>query len=506
MKKQKERNPKSEIKEKNKIIEENKSSQDLENISLIDKLIRKIERYNLKSTSFKIFTYFKMNKYKDIPIDKAYSKLVKEYDSNPNNFLTAKNVPFNSRKRFISSLSLSIKNNSFSCINRNNIKYVRINPKQALDFLNNLYNRNKKAPSEPNYPKRKTDKNNNNNNKNNTKKEVKEKNTYNNDLIGKKRKRDKNVENKEESKEIEIDLDSNEFDNKKVKIKKNENDENSNTENISNNIIFFQGVPLKKNLSSLTFNEFSDTNKNISSFYINDTITNYDTITPQNEYNIKLLFHSKEEEKIYDLLKKEIKPMSNKISIMNNILNDKQKKLLSISKLLITMDENINNYKNIKVKFIKDSNALKTCFKSIEYQIKYLKLCKKAESIPFKEEIFEKHITFIKKHLKISKNIVNENDKEITKLNTYDINFSFCKISIENEINEIIKNNSDKFSIDIIKNVIKPELIKYFKDLAYENNNIKDNYNDFKAIYEDNVQLRKVYEKYVEKIEKIETT
>ena len=123
MKKQKERNPKSEIKEKNKIIEENKSSQDLENISLIDKLIRKIERYNLKSTSIKIFTYFKMNKYKDIPIEKAFSKLVKEYDSNPNNFLTAKNVPFNSRKRFISSLSLSIKNNSFSCINRNNIKY-----------------------------------------------------------------------------------------------------------------------------------------------------------------------------------------------------------------------------------------------------------------------------------------------------------------------------------------------------------------------------------------------
>ena len=170
------------------------------------------------------------------------------------------------------------------------------------------------------------------------------------------------------------------------------------------------------------------------------------------------------------------------------------------------MDENINNYKNIKVKFIKDSNALKICFKSIEYQIKYLKLCKKAESIPFKEEVFEKHITFIKKHLKISKNILNENDKEITKLNTYDINFNFCKISIENEINEIIKNNTDKFSIDIIKNVIKPELIKYFKDLAYENNNIKDIYSDFKAIYEHNVQLRKVYEKYVEKIEKIETT
>jgi hypothetical protein len=65
--------------------------------------------------------------------------------------------------------------------------------------------------------------------------------------------------------------------------------------------------------------------------------------------------------------------MNNKITELNNIINNTQKKISQISKLLNTMDENLNNYKNKKKIYINNSNTLKICFKSLENQINYLK-------------------------------------------------------------------------------------------------------------------------------------
>ena len=267
---------------------------------------RKNSNINLKSAYFRIFTYFKNNKYNDISLENTFSKLIKEYDSNPNNFLTAKNAPYNSKKNFISCLALTFKNNSFTSIIVNNKKHMRLNTKNALDYLQNLYNRNqnKKSSSPPpvKYPKKSERKKNNknthvsNNNNNFNHKSNSEQNSY----IGKKRKRSKiNEEGEEESIELS---DLSDIENKSyVKIKKDKNKYDTYTTNSdnmsnSNNTLYFQGEPYKKNLSNLTFNEYSETNKNIFSYNITDSTINYDKISQQSEYNITLLlYHTKEE-------------------------------------------------------------------------------------------------------------------------------------------------------------------------------------------------------------------
>lgn len=500
-----EKQPKSKSSSINKKKNPNNNNKISSYISSIDNMINKIEKYNLKSTCFKIFTYFKNNKYNEIPIEKIFSKLTKEYDTNPNNFLTAKNIPYNSRKNFITNIYLSLKNYSFISINANNKKLLRLNYKNALDYLNNLYSRNqyKKSSSSDKYQTKKERKKTNNNydlNKNDTDNNPNhncKSLSQNNKLIGKKRKRDKLIEEEEESKEIETNVDLTDKETKSFKKeKKNKyknDDTNSNNTDNNSSILFFQGEPLKKNLSSFTFYEYSETNKNSSSLYIYDSIANYDKLNQ----NKLFLYNNKEEEKAYDLLGKEIEPMFTKIYKINNILNDSQKKISEISQLLNSMDQNLNNYKNKKKKFIKNSNTLKICLKSLENQINYFKLFQNTESVPYKDDICKNHFAFVRKHLYLGKNIVDDNEIIVAELNTYDINFNYCKISIENEINDIIKKNDETFTTDIIQYIINPDLIKYFNNLNNKkSNNNNDSYNDFRNIYDDNVQLKKIFENY----------
>ena len=473
----------------------------------IDILLDKMKNYNLKSTSYRIFTYFKKNNYNGIPIDKIFDILSNEYDSNPEIFFNSLNEPINSKKKLIGSYNLTMRSSSFIILNIDNIKYVKLNPKKALEYLTNIYQKSLKSESNKSTRKKKKSR----------KKDMSGTSTHHkrnmksspDNYIGKKRNKSKKIIEKEiDAIDIDVDInEKNEDKNKNNIIMKNINIQTSNdynesfsTEKInSNNLIFFQGLPLKKTLTNFTFNDAASCNNN-ETFNSNNNI---DIIKLQNESKSEILFQSKKEEKIYDLLKKEIKPISTRIIEINNMLNYKQKKLSSIATLLQVMDANLNEYRNIKGKLIKDSHSLKTCYKGMEGQIKFFKLFHNLEFTSNKNEIFSMHLLFIKKYLKISKNIVDKNEKRILKLNDYGIKFGFCKLSIENEVKEIIGNNYDFIFVDSLKSFIKPELIKYFHKLSTDNNNNDDN-NDFKYIYDDNTQLRKIYENYVEKVELLE--
>ena len=481
----------------------------LENfLPTIDILLNKMKNMQIKSISMKIFYMFKDNNYEDIQFDIISSRLIKEYASNPSNILNSNNNQFNSQEKLIASLNLSKKNDSFNFFNKNGISYIRINPPKALEILTNLYNKHLKDDSTNISEEEK-------------KYKLKKRGVS---LIGKKRKRGrkrnkkvhyhyqedkrkgKKLVKRNNSKKIEEIKESEEKINLNISIS-NKEDENisgydegmKNLKKISsnNNLIFFQGSPLKKNLSSLTFCDIGSENLKILSSNINETfnINNLNSIKMQNEGSTEILYQSKNEEIMYGLLKKEIGPITKKISEINTILNEKKGKLDSIDNHLKMMDDSLNNYKEIKTKFKKDSNTLEELFKIIDIEAKILTLFQNVDGfLPFKNEEFKKHIEYFKKCLNESKMFIDNNKKKINLLNDFDIQFNYHKVTIQNEAKEIFGYNYDFLSVEKAKSLIKPELTQYFIKLQKRNNN--DSLNDFKLLYNENSRYLEVYENY----------
>ena len=483
----------------------------------IDNLLNLMAENNTKTTSFKIFKYYQENNYNKIPYEKIISYLIQEYKTNPSNFLNGSDKPFNSVKKFLMSVKFALRNNAFKTIYNKNTKYLILNLPKTLEYLNNFKN---KIPKNENNNE--TINNDNNGflidiNKIKT-------NQFNNDnYIGKKRRRkkneteiegDNNKDNMDENNKsiIEFDKLNNRDDFKTKKQNKNVLKDNIGETEFNNSVtpskkIYFEGTPMNMNLSSMTFCAgYSESIKMFSANTINNNsvsnhnIINTDIAKQQNEGKIEILYKSKDEEKIYNLLNEEIKPIWNRFNQLKILIENTQESILSISKILNTMDYIFNEYKNIKNKLIIDSDILSSCFKAIDNEIKVLNLCKNTDNIPFKDELFQKHHTYAKKILNLCKNIVDENCKKISKLNDYDFNFSFCKINIENKIKEITENKSELISVVNIECLINPKLLKYFKKINYESSNNESN-NDVSIIYDNNYHLKNKYEEYVKKIE-----
>ena len=103
----------------------------------------------------------------------------------------------------------------------------------------------------------------------------------------------------------------------------------------------------------------------------------------------------------------------------------------------------------------------------------------------------------------------DKNNRIADKLNNYEISFTNAKISIENDLKEILEvdnENSAKDNIvDDLKNMFKCNFEEVFKKLSSENNNKDndnnpDNYNEIKNIYEKNSNIKSEYEAYLDKV------
>lgn len=528
MRKDKKKPSKSEIKypyRKEKVLNKYINIQNENIIPLIDNLLNKIKSDQLKTTTMKIFLLFKKNNYDTIFFESIIQQFLKDYQSDPSSFLSYNQTPFTSEEKLIKSLNKSLTNCSFSLFKENNIVHVKLNPQNALEYIKNIYNKNYKdespKSSEVNKKSKMKKKNNNSDN---------DKKAINNDednYLGKKRIRinkrklsNYSVKNPENEAEEEVSKDENMKNNDSVN---SDDKENTNKKGCDegikslqkinmNNSVYFQGMPLKKNLSSLTF--FDPTLENVKNFSsynsqnYNDTVNNIintDSIKINYDYNSEILYRSKNEEEMYNLLKKEIVPISCKIGQINEILKDKQEKCLYIEEHLKQMDENLNNYKTLKNIFKMNINNIIKFFKIIDIEVKTLYLLLKTESVfPFKDEEFSRHLEYFKMCLKEVKILIDNNDGKIIKnLNEFDINFNYCRKSIQDGVKDIIDNNYNMIPMQNIEDLIKPELLKYFQKIPNESNNNKYK-NDFQILYNENNKYLKLYQKYMEKYEYFE--
>lgn len=306
-------------------------------------------------------------------------------------------------------------------------------------------------------------------------------------------------------------------DERKNKINFNNQDDNNDYDNLflcndgsrslnkkfANNLLFFQGSPIKQNLSSLSFFEgASEIPQNFSFCNSNDTL-NISHLSPKkqlNETNIEILFKSKNEEQMFSLLKKEIGTIIANISQINLVLLEKQQKLKSIENLLNNLYKKHNEYKKVKSNLDKESNILKDLFKIMDIKFKILTSFQNPDSfLPFKDDIFNKDLESLNYFLNECKIIIDNNEKKIRQLNDLDIKFNECKETLQKETKIFIKKNNDLISIENIQKVIiKPELINYFYKIPRESNNVV-NLNDFKYLYNDYIKQQNIYENYNKK-------
>ena len=148
MKKEKMKPSKSEIKHLHKkTLSQYVNIQNENILPSIDDLLNKIKNVQLKSTSMKIFLLFKKYNYNAIAFDTITSQFIKEYESNPSNFLSYNQNQFTSQEKLIKSLNKSLTNGAFSLFKENNVLNVKLNPPKALEYLTTVYNKNYKDDS-----------------------------------------------------------------------------------------------------------------------------------------------------------------------------------------------------------------------------------------------------------------------------------------------------------------------------------------------------------------------
>ena len=486
MKKERKKSKTEKINNINIFKESNNKSEDC--LSTIDNLINRMKKSSMKLTRFRIYSLFKDNKYKEIKIEKIFSQLINEYDNNQNSFTNYKNKYFDSKEKLIKSIKCCLKNGSFEIIKRNNSEYAKLNPQKTLDFLTSLNNKNMKEQSTTNSEKKKQSVKKSNFSYSN-KREIKNK------FIGKKRRRKLTIKNKRKI-GPHINIKNNNIKmNQQTINNNNDNSKIKNIEQVPSNELYFQGCLMSKNLTSLTFN----CSENYKSNPISDSINyNYfEQIKMPTPCQTELLFDSKNEEQIYELLKKEIEPINSKISQINNNLIETQKKLLNIENSLKLMDQSYEDYIQIKSKFKKNCTTFSQCSKTIEFIIKTLALFENYEFIPDRTDSIQKEIDHFKKCLELGENIIEKNDNKICKLNDLDFSFHTSKIFVIKGVKDIIGNNDDYIMIEYIKKIIKPELITFFNNI---NSNNESNH-DFKILYEENQRLKNTYQLYKEKEE-----
>ena len=277
-----------------------------------------------------------------------------------------------------------------------------------------------------------------------------------------------------------------------------------------NNDIYFQGKPMSKNLSNLTFYDPTfEKIKNYSSYNstnLNDSISNNDSIRLNIEGNEEILFRSKKEEEMYGLLAKEASLLYSKLDKIKEIINDKQEKCLSIEKNMKKMYEIFDNYKLMKKNFKNNINNIKRYFKVIDIEIKTLNLLIKTEAgFPFRDEEINRHLEYCKLCLNEVQIIIENNDGKIIKnLNDFGIKFSLCRITVEESVKDIIENNFNLIPMKNTESLINPELFKYFQKLPFNERSNNEQLNDFQTLYNENSKYLKVYQKYVEKYEALE--
>ena len=521
MKKEKMKPSKSEIKHLHKkTLSQYVNIQNENILPSIDDLLNKIKNVQLKSTSMKIFLLFKKYNYNAIAFDTITSQFIKEYESNPSNFLSYNQNQFTSQEKLIKSLNKSLTNGAFSLFKENNVLNVKLNPPKALEYLTTVYNKNYKDDSTKSSEANKKAKMRKKTFSSNDKKTMNHKEEK---YIGKKRKRKNklippNYNVKDAEKE------SNDEDSKEDNKKTNESFSSDNQDNAKgcdegiksikkinmNNDIYFQGKPMSKNLSNLTFYDPTfEKIKNYSSYNstnLNDSISNNDSIRLNIEGNEEILFRSKKEEEMYGLLAKEASLLYSKLDKIKEIINDKQEKCLSIEKNMKKMYEIFDNYKLMKKNFKNNINNIKRYFKVIDIEIKTLNLLIKTEAgFPFRDEEINRHLEYCKLCLNEVQIIIENNDGKIIKnLNDFGIKFSLCRITVEESVKDIIENNFNLIPMKNTESLINPELFKYFQKLPFNERSNNEQLNDFQTLYNENSKYLKVYQKYVEKYEALE--
>jgi len=483
-------------------------------IKRIDKLINKMVENKVKSTCFKIIKFFKDNNYNEISYEDILIKLTNEYNSNPKSFMNHFDKPFTNLSKFIASVKISLKNNIFNSINHENTEYFKVNYPKLLDYLRHFSFRASNERKSINKEKKDSGIIFNIN-------KIK-KSPYNcSNYIGQKRstptrRNSKKKEGDDNQEDLDENYNINEIQNKKrkeINMKSRnklgneiieESRESCNSTNLENKIknerIFLEGIPLDKDLSNLSFGEEDSSNKYLSFIEINCNSFNPNSINKIKDNNKGILYESQEEEKHFNSLKNELKPIKERINQIKNVVHLIEQNFSSISDMFMKMNKIFIEYKNKKNKIINEWNILIANFEAIDNEIKIFNLCKNSENIPFQYDIFKMHYNYAKKLMEICRITIEENHKKIVELNNDDFNFCFFKLEIRNIMKEIIENKNNILSFVDIEYLIMPELITYFNQINYENK-INEKNNEVNEIYNYFINIEKKYNLYVDKIE-----
>ena len=462
----------------------------------INKLLPEILKRE-KTIDFHVLKYFKKNDYNPIRKKDLLSAFIKKFMSNQDKFINYNQTKFDSKNSFTYSLDLTLKKDLFKVFYHKKIKYIKINAEKVLEYLNSvkkqiLFEKGTNTVIKKN------------------KIDFENEDNANNSFLNKKRKR-QNLGKENDKNKNEIKYSKKNNNNKKIKSKKKfskkESEENTTTEKIFNNITFHQS-----HLSKYTFKDKILSNNSApfsnNSCYFN-SVNFEDDEQPLPKKDLKEELLSKDEEEVFKIISQEIKPLERKLDEINSLITYKRKKLELVSNLLKEMNQNMENFKSTKKDYYIQYNDIKINFKCIEEQFRIFKISENLIDEPFKEEIYKEHSNFIKNILKNSKKMFDKNNRIADKLNNYEISFTNAKISIENDLKEILEvdnENSAKDNIvDDLKNMFKCNFEEVFKKLSSENNNKDndnnpDNYNEIKNIYEKNSNIKSEYEAYLDKV------
>ena len=467
----------------------------------INKLLPEILKKE-KTVDLHILKYFKKNDYNQIRKKDLISIFTKKFMSNPDKFINYNKTKFDSKNSFTYSLDITLKKDLFKVFNQKKIKYIKINAEKTLEYLNTMKKQILFEKGANTVIKRRK-----------IELENEEKNT-NNSLLNKKRNRQNmGKENSKDKDEIKYPKKNN--NSKKIKSRNNprkkDNEENVTSEKIYNNITFHQS-----HLSKYTFKDKILSNNSAplsnNSYYFNSE--NYEEEQPPlPKKDLKEELLSKSEEEIFKIISKEIQPLEKKLDEMNSLIAYKRKKLVLVQNLLKEMNQNMENFKTIKKDYYSQYNDIRINFKCVEDQLRIFKISESVIDEPFMEEIQKDHNKFIRNILKKSKSLFDINHRIANQLNNYEISFTNAKITIENDLKEILEvENENKACdniVDSFKNMFKSNFKETFKKLKSENNNNKDkidnvdNYNEMKNIYEKNSKIRSEYDAYINKVKSL---
>lgn len=410
------------------IIKESKSSI----TKKIKTLVEEMDKRQTRTTNFALIVYLVKNEYKKMAFKLLTEKIKRDYEGHQVVFLNSlSKKPFEQEVRVMNSIKSSLyRNKSFNIEKVNGEKYISLNLEKALQYLEKMHQKyiNKEldvssissagSPRKINYKNEEEDKK----------------------FLGY-----KTLRKKQKKKYPKQRLDS--------------LDSSDSFDVIAEEKSLSTYKYLRENLKP-KFNEISNKKK------MNNMKSKSKEKIIDNVFDKDFSFRVKncDENNFADKNKKEIVNSMNTVDESTNILATYKKKLKNLQSKVDQRDKNLEEFRKVKNKLIKEKSDLKTLYQVLELKYEYVKNIKNSKYLG---DIFEQ----TKKNLKLYRTVID------SKIRNFKLHL---KESIKLEKNVITKENellNDSDSITLDDNINKglDEMNEYMvkKNYCYLINNIK---------------------------------